>query len=425
MATPRDFCVLARGQVIFRRSPRGGSSCETQSVHVVGDSHFMTATSSRTGVGLRVVWFASVAWDSVRGTDQQLVAALADQATIVYVDPPRSVVRARRKYPADAGAGLGPVRRLTPLAPPLPYRRGMARITERLHAMQASRILAQVRPDVAVCTCLDPVLGLVPYILSVLVGTDDYVAGAELMHQRVDFVRRAEARQLIDADVVTAVSPELRQRWRNLSGKPVELLPNGCDVAHFAQAVPPIDVGLRPPIAVVMGNLSQRIDLSLLESVASDDMSLVLVGPHDPTWEPERFKALVSRSNVRWLGRRPFEQLPGILATADVGLTPYADDPFNRASNPLKTWEYLAAGLPVVTTPLPSSTRLGKGMVSVASGPNAFRLAVRRAVNEDSPDARVRRLAFARQQSWDARADKLLRLVNRALAEKRAGFTSS
>ena len=73
-----------------------------------------------------------------------------------------------------------------------------------------------------------------------------------------------------------------------------------------------------------------------------------------PTFDPERMEALIARPNVHWLGTKPFAELPSYLGAIDVGLTPYAQSAFNRASFPLKTLEYLAAGRPAVASDLPA-----------------------------------------------------------------------
>ncbi len=79
---------------------------------------------------------------------------------------------------------------------------------------------------------------------------------------------------------------------------------------------------------------------------------------------------------MAWVGRRAFEELPAYLRLMNVGLTPYTDTPFNRASFPLKTLEYLAAGLPVVSTDLPATRWLNTDLVRIADSQSDFVSAV-------------------------------------------------
>ncbi len=139
---------------------------------------------------------------------------------------------------------------------------------------------------------LDDVLtGWEPAVLRVLYCTDDYAAGAELMgvHRRV--LLKNERRQLANADLVIAISQVLVERWSDM-GATVLLIPNGVQMAayrHIEAVSPAQDVLLPEPVAGVVGQLCARIDIALLEAVVDSGCSLLLVGPHDPTWEPGRF----------------------------------------------------------------------------------------------------------------------------------------
>ena len=123
----------------------------------------------------------------------------------------------------------------------------------------------------------------------------------------------------------------------------------------------------------VVGHLTDRIDISLLEAVVDSGLSLLMVGPRDPRWEPERFERLIASPHVQWVGLKPFAALPGYLRLIDVGITPYQDTAFNRASFPLKTLEYLAAGRGAVSSDLPATRWLQTDLVQVASGPGGLR----------------------------------------------------
>ena len=127
------------------------------------------------------------------------------------------------------------------------------------------------------------------------------------------------------------------------------MIPNGCEAEHFAtadRASPPQDVHLEGPVAGFIGHMSERIDLAMLEAVASSGVSLLLVGPRQKTFEIAKLDRLLALPNVQWVGPKEFEELPSYLRVIDVGLTPYSQSDFNRASFPLKTLEYLAAGRP-------------------------------------------------------------------------------
>jgi len=182
-----------------------------------------------------------------------------------------------------------------------------------------------------------------------------------------------EAQAVREADVVFAVSSPLVDLWRGQGADPI-LLPNGCDAAAFRRvddAASPPDVLLPRPIVGFSGHLSDRIDIGLLEAVAATGVSLLLVGPRQRTVDARVFERLLARPNVQWVGARKFEELPSYLSLMDVGITPYSQSDFNRASFPLKTLEYLAAGLPAVVTDLPAAQSLSS-VVRACSGRDDF-----------------------------------------------------
>ena len=166
------------------------------------------------------------------------------------------------------------------------------------------------------------------------------------------------------------------------AGVDAAYLPNGCDAAFYARrrlcCRPPPRCDLPGPIAGFVGHINGRTDLALLEAIATAGASLLLIGPRDPAFEPARFEALAARPNVSYLGPQPFDELLPYLKKIDVGIVPYANTRFNRNSYPMKTLEYLAAGRPVVSTPLPAVRSLETDLVALAETPEDFAAAVLR-----------------------------------------------
>jgi glycosyltransferase involved in cell wall biosynthesis len=252
-----------------------------------------------------------------------------------------------------------------------------------------------------------PVFGSCGEDVRVYWSQDDFVGGAGLMGLNAKHLGARERGVVAGADFVAAVSPVLAQTWRD-RGSETLLIPNGADLSSFTdvdRAACPADVRLPGPIAGLIGHLNARIDLHLLEAIADRGRSLLLVGPKDPAFEPERFAALTGRRNVCWVGPKPFGLLPGYLRLLDVGLVPYRDSVFNRGSFPMKTLEYLAAGRGVVATDLSSIRWLETDLVAIASGPRAFADAVDRSLAEvRSPAMIARRRGFVSQHGWAERA---------------------
>ncbi|PXA65718.1 glycosyltransferase [Cryobacterium arcticum] len=362
-----------------------------------------------------VVIASGTSWDDTWLSEKHLALHLSRHVPVLFVDPPMSVLTPLRK-PLLRESMRGPrlrmlgsnLARLTPMTVPGISRPGLRSVgewlTRRAIARAVSRMGASV--DGLVVASLDDVFGACDARVTVLYGTDDWVAGAELMGISSGWLRRRERLRLENADVVVAVSQELAQRWSQTAAT-VVVIPNGCDTGHFAR-VDEVDassaVTLPDPIAGFIGHLSERIDIGLLEGVAAAGCSLLLVGPRQLTFDLDRMTALLAHENVQWVGAQPFSDLPALMRRIHVGLTPYTDSDFNRGSDPLKTLEYLAAGRPVVVTDLPSSRRIPAGLVNVCTTPEEFTETTLRLLSQ-APDAALaeERRAYARSQNWEAR----------------------
>jgi teichuronic acid biosynthesis glycosyltransferase TuaH len=376
-----------------------------------------------------LVYLATGWWDGSAGTDRQLVTALSRNGPVLFVEPPvsaltrivkphlASMVHAPRLRIASPRLAL-----LNTLVAP-----GMTRpMLRHLRAPMIARALRLAIGELYVRSNA-PVAGIVssrldeawpnlPTSRRLLYATDDLIAGADLLGLPRRRLVRLERAALQGADVVATVSPILRQRYEN-DGFPAELVPNGCEPEFYADvdtAPPPADV--RPPggpVAGFLGYINNRIDLALLEAVADTGSSLLIVGALGDGYRSPRFAALVERPNVCWTGPRPYEEMPSYMRIIDVGLTPYADNPFNRASFPLKTLEYLAAGRAVVATELPANTWLGTDLIAVANGPAEFSArVVAELAMPRTPKLAARRRTFAEQHSWGRRAARITELLN-------------
>jgi teichuronic acid biosynthesis glycosyltransferase TuaH len=370
-----------------------------------------------------IVFCSAVSWDGVPFAGKNMAKRLAKYAPLLFVDPPVS----RLSVVADAavaGSVSGPrlravaphIARLTPVVPPGVTRFGfreLARVVSRRAVRRAVNLLGgDVRA--VVVQHLGDFFGVVPGATEVFYGTDDFVSGASLMGVSERWLRRAEARQLGRADLVVAASPTLVELWSSRS-RELAMVPNGCDVRHYELAEfasKPDDIELRGPIAGFFGHLSDRIDLDCLEAVARTGIGLLLVGPRQATFEIGRVGALLRYENVQYLGPKPFDELPRYMGSCDVGLTPYTMSAFNRASNPLKTLEYLATGIPAVATDLPANRLLSPDLVGIASTPESFAQTVLDVLpGAHDPALRKARRTEAARHSWDVRAHEFARLL--------------
>jgi len=371
-----------------------------------------------------IVLCAANSWDDVKLADRHMAERLTAHAPVLYVDPPVSRLT-RFNNPAVAASltgdrlrVVGPnLARYTPLVLPKP-RHPMMRATSSLlvrRQLRAAirRLGGDVGAIVSTWLFIDAygIAGDVPHVYW---WQDDPVGAAALWGVSADRLERGENELASASDLIAAVNDEVTGRWR-ARGFPAAFLPNGCDAPFFAavdDAEDPPDVDLPGPIAGFVGHLNSRTDLALLEAVADAGTSLLLIGPKDPEFEPERFDRLAGRPNVAYVGPQPFEALPSYLKATDVGLVPYADTPFNRGSFPMKTLEYLSAGRAVVATPLPAVRWLDTDLVTLGATPQQFAAAVAdEAARERGAELVAARQAFAARHSWAERASQLAGLL--------------
>jgi UDP-galactopyranose mutase len=189
----------------------------------------------------------------------------------------------------------------------------------------------------------------------------------------------------------------------------VHLFPSSVDAAHFRQAREPLpepeDQGKIPfPRLGFFGVIDERMDFELLSGVAQarPDWQLVIVGPSVPKFDPE---SLAREANVHYLGGKTYAELPSYLAGWDVALIPFARNEATRFISPTKTPEYLAAGKPVVSTPITDVVRPygEEGYVRIAGTVDEFVAAVEAALADgDSPERLERVDALLARQSWDS-----------------------
>lgn len=224
-------------------------------------------------------------------------------------------------------------------------------------------------------------------------------------------------RALAQVDVVFAVSEHYRRQLTAETTKPVIGLSNGVEFDHFATERPvPDDMkGLPRPRIGYLGLLSHFLDFDVLEALrqACGGGTLVLIGPGTPATET-RVEELVARGGVARLGPRPYQQVPAYLQALDVGVIPFrAQDPFVQGINPNKVYQYLASGIPVVTTPLldlPPAAPL----LQFASDPAGFAAAVGRAVGSARDPGACRSLA--RAHDWGDLAQRMVAEIESRLS---------
>ena len=224
--------------------------------------------------------------------------------------------------------------------------------------------------------------------------------------------RASEARFAARADLVLASAPSLERRMRELNDS-VLFAPNVADTALFATALEegPVDSALaslpRPRVVFTGAVVATKLDFALIRELArsSAGSSIVLVGPvglGDPGTDVSE---LSREPNIHLLGARLYAALPEILRGADAAVIPYARNTLTDSIFPMKVYEYLAAGLPIVATRLPSLEGLGD--VAFADTGSEMAELLARLISADTPTLRRERSGRAAGHSWERRIEEI------------------
>jgi glycosyltransferase involved in cell wall biosynthesis len=369
-------------------------------------------------------------WNSELLTNEQhLLARLAPRHRILYVEslglrrPQFGSSKDLRRIGRRLVRGVAPpkledgVHVLSPLV--LPAHRHPAAV--RLNRAILPRL---VRAGVRRAGMRDPVLWSFVPQAEVLIDAlrprrvlyyvdDDHAAKKGI---DADAFHAAESRFAARADVIMASAPELAERMRRLSDH-VVYSPNVADTDLFATAlddgpVDPAIAALARPLVVFTGALiASKIDLDLTLALAHarPDWSFAFVGPIGPGDPGTDISPLLTPPNIHLLGPRPYTKLPLVLRGADAAILPYRTGGEMRSVFPMKTYEYLSAGLPVVTTPLPAL----RDVPEVIVAPDAAAMAARldEVMRTDTPQLRAERSRAVRGHSWEARVAQIEELL--------------
>ena len=224
-------------------------------------------------------------------------------------------------------------------------------------------------------------------------------------------------RTIRQSQAVFVVSEHYRRQLAAEIPNPLILLGNGVEMSHFeAPRALPADLAALPsPRIGYVGLLSHFLDFELLETLRRNRRggTVVLMGPGSPATDAA-VADFARREGVAVLGPRPYADVPAYMQGLDVGVIPFrASDPFVRGINPNKIYQYLAAGLPVISSPILDLPERTPDLL-FATTPEEMTRALAAAL--DAPADPARRRALARQHDWDALAARMVQEIEARLA---------
>jgi len=374
--------------------------------------------------GEKIVCISTIGWNFVWSRVQPFMQILADEGNqVLYVEPITS-------FPTRLAF---PEYRLVPAG----LRAKLRQIRPNIHVLTPPMLLPLSSQSFAACRVNQWMLGQIlrsglrqlgweqpilwtysPYSVHLLNKLGEQFVLYDCTDERTanpwvnkKVISDLETALMQRANLVVVASRGLLERKQALTSD-IVLIPNGLDFQRFTEAQhPPAplpdDVASLPqPRVGFVGAIFHWVDLELLSFVARarPDWAIVLVGSIGRGVDVQHLRSL---TNIHFLGPKPWTDIPKYLKAFDVGIVPFrVDAAITATANPIKVYEYLAAGKPVVSVDLPEVRSL-KAVVRIAQGYDDFVAEIQEALADDSAELRRERIAAARGYDWRALMERL------------------
>jgi teichuronic acid biosynthesis glycosyltransferase TuaH len=384
---------------------------------------------------MTLLFFSDIAWEHLYQRPQHLASRLAERGPVLWIEP-ATLGTPRRWRPAKKAEGL-----FLLTLPQFPHnaRSRPIRLASRfLSSIALFRwCLMRVQSLLLKRACQE--LGIDPGASPAFVENFQFapliahIKAAAVVFDYIDdafgFVDipayvRGEWRQMIRlADRITVTASALQRQIAQETSAPVEIVENGVNTASYAGVLQrPADLpGTDKPVVIYVGTISHWFDLALLDTIlkALPDVNVVLVGPVHPDCV-ERLNESRKFTNLHVPGARAHTDIPAYLAAAAVGIIPFIRNRLTEAVNPVKLYEYAAAGIPVVSTAFSDDLEKLRHIAFIAHTPDEFVGQLRTALTRGAgiPDA-ARLREFARANDWQSRAGVIAGMIASAMATPR------
>ncbi len=360
--------------------------------------------------GLDVLCFSHLRWDFVFQRPQHVMSRFARNGRVFFIEEPTFVDGPSHIDVSDRGDNVfvcvphlaeGDMQRIPELIQDLRQQREVNDYIAWFYTPMMIGWSSLLQPKAVVYDCMDQ--------LSAFKN-----APPELMPRERELFAKA--------DVVFTGGHSLYEAKKDQHDS-IHAFPSSIDVTHFSKALGvekdlPEQAEIGRPLIGFVGVIDERTDIDLLASIADlrPDWNYIMVGPVVKISEED----LPRRDNIHYLGQRSYDDLPAILAGWDAAMMPFALNESTRYISPTKTPEYLAAGLPVVSTSITDVVRpYGEmGLVHIASTPEEFVEALSVAIDEDADQRLESSAEFLSKNSWDKTFDQMNDVIREAISKK-------
>jgi len=250
------------------------------------------------------------------------------------------------------------------------------------------------------------------------IGVANNLSGAFTIYDCMDYhagfgdeskhLENLEEKSIKESDLLVLTSQDLWNRFSTKNRNSV-LVRNGCEFEFFNRKPNLLKLSTTKKIIGYYGAISSWFDVDSVCAIASHykECDIVLIGSTLGCIDSFKFKEY---SNIKLLGEVKYSELPSYLYAFDVCIMPFKVIDLTLATNPVKVYEYLSAGKPVVSTRLPE-VELMEDVVYTAANAQEFIEQIERALLEDSNELQAKRIDFAKNNDWSSRALNILQAI--------------
>ncbi len=376
--------------------------------------------------GSDIVFLSGIRWDFSRQRHQELASLFARRNRVLFVEmalSPANLLKERRitldhwknwrkgvrKLPANLFLYTAPP--VFPLGRSFPAINGLNQRIIYRGVKKAMSLIGMKRP---IFWISDPYFSFFARKHGQRLTVFDWIHDDPgRTESRISRVYRGLLDEVVKkAQIIVTPSRAIYEKYGKTDRR-FHLILHGVDYELFSATVDrrPADLESVPsPIIGFSGTVGPAVDLGLIEFLASErkDWSFVFLGDIRI-----QVKGLRSYPNIYFLGPRPRQELPHYIGTFSVGIIPYKITPATKTVHPVKTYEYLAAGLPIISTRLPELEYL-RGSIELADTPEEFLHSLEDAIAKDAPDKKIRRREIAREYSWEKRMATIQKAIGQA-----------
>lgn len=229
-----------------------------------------------------------------------------------------------------------------------------------------------------------------------------------------------EAAVAKNSDLIVCVSKQLYEQKKNSNSR-VDYLPHGVHFDEFRQPFYSCEIlkqlrNVKHPVAGYFGTLTSHNDIELLMDCARKLPYITFVLAGQITGGD--YSSMRELANIILPGKVKYEQIPALCSIFDVCLLPWKMSEWIAQCNPLKLFEYMASGKPVVSVPINEVVQNYSDVVSVAAGKEQFSEAIKWELEYDNRERKEKRIDIACRHSWENQTDQLSDMILRGLSEK-------